>query len=157
MKIDNPMLPPKDLKGRSRELWKHYTAELESRNMFDNCDRSALERLCRMEAKSEALTRQFEDEPVTVQDRDGTVRRNPNLMALAQLEGLVADLKKSMSIGGYFRHKIEGKKPKNGKPSVFAALRQGISKEEHERRIAEWDKEQAAIREFEREFFPDQD
>lgn len=118
--------PPKALKGRSRELWTHYAAELDSRGVFQECDKSALERLVRLEAQAEQLTRQLEVEGAVTQDRDGTTRRNPALMALQSVSKLCDDLKKSLSLGAILRGKVGTPPAKPRGPSILD-LRKPVS------------------------------
>jgi P27 family predicted phage terminase small subunit len=115
-KNENPATrPPKTLSKEAATLWKHYAAELDNRQMFIEADHAALHRLCVLEVQAGKLTQQIETEGVLQQDRDGTTRRNPALMALSNLSQIIESLKRSLSLGGYYRHRI-GEERKEEKP-----------------------------------------
>lgn len=107
--------PPASLSEQAATLWKRYTAELHGRKMLDDADLSALERLCRLEVQADALLAQIEQDGAVVADRDGTKRRSPLLMALQNVSGIVEGLKRSLAIGGYYRHRI-GEQQQEEKP-----------------------------------------
>ena len=107
--------PPASLSEQAATLWERYTDELHGRKMLHDCDLAALERLCRLEVQADALLSQIEREGAIVADRDGTQRRNPALMALQNISGIVEGLKRSLAIGAYYRHRI-GEQPQEEKP-----------------------------------------
>lgn len=107
--------PPKHFTGRAKQLWKAYVEELESRDMLLEADLPALERLCLLEAEAEKLTLEIAKRGAISKDRDKTERRNPALLALVNISGLVTDLKKSLAIGAYYRHRM-GKELEKEKP-----------------------------------------
>ena len=121
-KNENPATrPPKTLSKEAATLWKHYAAELDNRQMFIEADHAALHRLCVLEVQAGKLTQQIETEGVLQQDRDGTTRRNPALMALSNLSQIIESLKRSLSLGGYYRHRI-GEERKEEKPRSTLCL-----------------------------------
>lgn len=99
---------PRGLSEQAAALWAKYAAELQSRSMLDNADLSALERLCRLEAAADTLTAKISAEGPLYKDRDGDERRHPALLALNTISTIVDSLKKSLSIGAYYRHRIKG-------------------------------------------------
>lgn len=112
--------PPPSMKRGAATLWKRYADELQSRQMLVDADLSALERLCTLEAICDDLTVKIAREGATSKDRDGTERRNPKLMALAQLGQMVESLKRSLAVGAYYRHRIgEKEEPKKKPKSVL--------------------------------------
>ncbi len=116
--------PPKTLSKDAAALWRCYVDELESRQMFADADRAALERLCVLEVQAGKLALQIETEGVLQQDRDGTTRRNPALMALQGISQIIEGLKRSLSIGAYYRHRIgEAVIKEPTKPSILSLMR----------------------------------
>ena len=116
--------PPATLKGDARKLWQHYAAELSERKILCGADLAALERLCRLEVQAQVLTTKIENEGIVIEDRDGTQRRHPGLIALTNVSGIIEALKKSLAIGAFFRYRIEGKEPVSERqPSALMALR----------------------------------
>ena len=129
MKDKTNIKPPATIKGAALQLWRRYADELHARNMLVEADLAALERLCRLEVQSALLLAQIEVEGVIIKDRDGTQRRNPALMALQGISQIIEGLKRSLAIGGYYRHRIEGKEVEQARPkSALMAMRaQGIA------------------------------
>ena len=124
MKDKTTITPPATIKGEALKLWRRYADELHTRNMLHEADLAALERLCRLEVQSTLLLSQIEIEGVIIKDRDGTQRRNPALMALQGLAQITEGLKRSLAIGGYYRHRIEGKEVEEVRPkSALMAMR----------------------------------
>lgn len=117
--------PPKTLSKEAATLWKHYAAELDNRQMLLQADTAALERLCVLEVQAAKLVSQIEAEGVLYKDRDGDTRRNPALMALANLSQIVEGLKRSLALGGYYRHRIgeERKEEKDLSNSIMRFAR----------------------------------
>lgn len=115
MKKLPPPPPPKHVKGAAAVLWEHYAAELAGRAMLENCDHSALARLCVLEAEADRLAADIAKNGPLAKDRDGQERRSPALLALGNINGIIADLKRSLSLGAYFRHRI-GEKVQEEKP-----------------------------------------
>ena len=126
MKVKTTINPPATIKGEALKLWRRYADELHTRNMLHEADLAALERLCRLEVQSTLLLSQIEIEGVIIKDRDGTQRRNPALMALQGLAQITEGLKRSLAIGGYYRHRIEGKEvePVRQKSALMAMRNQ---------------------------------
>lgn len=117
---DKTTPPPPRMKREAATLWRRYADELQSRQMLVDADLSALERLCTLEAICDDLTVKIAREGATSKDRDGTERRNPKLMALAQTQQMVESLKRSLAIGAYYRHRIgEKEEPKEKPKSVL--------------------------------------
>ncbi len=122
--------PPKSLTKEAATLWRRYADELQTRQMFVDADLAALERLCSLEAMADALTVQVAQEGATSKDRDGTERRNPKLMALAQLGQMIEALKRSLAVGAYYRHRIGEKEPEAKK--TLSPLMQIIERKKRE-------------------------
>jgi P27 family predicted phage terminase small subunit len=116
---------PKGLPDNAAALWAKYAAELHGRNMLEKADLSALERLCRLEASADELTAKITDEGALYKDRDGDERRHPALLALNTISGIVDSLKRSLSIGAYYRHRIKGsgKEQESETPGIMHMVR----------------------------------
>lgn len=102
--------PPTHFNDKAKELWKGYIKELSDRELLQNSDLSALERLCILEAQADELSKSIAEKGCIAPDEKAKDRRSPELLALVNISTLVSDLKKSLAIGAYYRHRIGAKK-----------------------------------------------
>lgn len=117
---------PKHLKGEALKLWKVYTEELAGRGMLHEADYSALARLCILEDEAGKLAQQVSNDGAIRVDKNGDERRSPALMALANASQIIEALKRSLALGGYYRHRIAGEKQDSEaeKPGIMHLVRQ---------------------------------
>jgi phage terminase small subunit len=80
-----------------------YQDDLSRRGLLHDSDFSSLIRLVQLEEQADALTAHIARTGATAIDPEGTERRNPALLALVNVQTLITQLRRNLSLGAYFR------------------------------------------------------
>lgn len=104
-------LAPEPPEGFTREEAKRfytYAQELVERAILFPSDVWELEALVMFETQAKNLLAEMASQGAVTDDKNGDERRNPRLMALANIRSQIADIRKLLALGPIYRNKLPG-------------------------------------------------
>ena len=106
--------PPTGFTRDEARRFYAYAGELVERGILFPSDVWELEALVRFETQAQNLLAELASQGATVEDKNGDERRNPKLMALANVRTQIADIRKLLALGPVYRNKLPGAEASQG-------------------------------------------
>ena len=86
----------------ARAQFEAYREQLAARGLYAESEAPALLRLVKLEEEADRLTGVIADKGSVFQDEEGTTLRAPELLALLNLQKIIAETRKQLFHGNYY-------------------------------------------------------